>query len=450
MIKKAVMVLLAMVCLALMSCECSGRGTRELPFKPRILISTDIGGTDPDDNQSMTHLVMYSDLFDIEGIVSTPSYGSGSKEEILRMIDLYEQDYPKLVAHVPDLMSPDALRSVCKQGCRGAAPLAGYGKPTEGSEWIVECARREDERPLYILVWGALEDVAQALHDAPDIKPHIRVYWIGGPNKKWGINAYAYISEEHPDLWMIENNATYRGIITENRRMEMHNDFTDLESDTAVIDSLGVDYYEYAIRSAGALGDDFIGYYKGKVKMGDTPSLLYMMHGDPEDPTTDSWGGRFVPIDRSTRYVFDRQTSLKDTIATYSIMEIWMNGPEQTNMSVGTPCLTLTTDGQEWDGYYMGDGRYMVRYCPKGPGIQTYVIRSGIVGLSTTGAFTVITGWPGASQSTDYSLGPHWYTDCPDPELYADGRWQGVQTQLRWRNDILRDWATRWAWLREE
>ena len=29
--------------------------------KPRILISTDIGGTDPDDNQSMAHFLMYSD-----------------------------------------------------------------------------------------------------------------------------------------------------------------------------------------------------------------------------------------------------------------------------------------------------------------------------------------------------------------------------------------------------
>ena len=31
--------------------------------KPRILISTDIGGTDPDDNQSMAHFLMYNDEF---------------------------------------------------------------------------------------------------------------------------------------------------------------------------------------------------------------------------------------------------------------------------------------------------------------------------------------------------------------------------------------------------
>lgn len=34
-----------------------------VPVKPRILISTDIGGTDPDDNQSMAHFLMYSNLF---------------------------------------------------------------------------------------------------------------------------------------------------------------------------------------------------------------------------------------------------------------------------------------------------------------------------------------------------------------------------------------------------
>ena len=45
-------------------------GQKPVPEKPRILISTDIGGTDPDDNQSMTHLLMYNNLFNIEGLLS--------------------------------------------------------------------------------------------------------------------------------------------------------------------------------------------------------------------------------------------------------------------------------------------------------------------------------------------------------------------------------------------
>jgi hypothetical protein len=75
-------------------------------------VSTDIGGTDPDDNQSMIHLLMYNELFDIEGLVSSPSYGDGTKQEILRTIDLYEKDLPKLRKHKPELSSPDYLRSV--------------------------------------------------------------------------------------------------------------------------------------------------------------------------------------------------------------------------------------------------------------------------------------------------------------------------------------------------
>ena len=76
---------------------CLGVTARDVNnIKPRIIVSTDIGGTDPDDNQSMTHFLMYNSQFDIEGIISSASYGPGSKEEILRMIDIYEADYEKL------------------------------------------------------------------------------------------------------------------------------------------------------------------------------------------------------------------------------------------------------------------------------------------------------------------------------------------------------------------
>jgi hypothetical protein len=43
-----------------------------------VIVSTDIGGTDPDDFQSMVHLLVYADTFDIEGLLSSP-YGPGRK-----------------------------------------------------------------------------------------------------------------------------------------------------------------------------------------------------------------------------------------------------------------------------------------------------------------------------------------------------------------------------------
>jgi len=114
-----------------------------VPVKPRILISTDIGGTDPDDNQSMAHYLMYSNLFNTEGLVSSPSYGSGNVSEILRMIDLYEKDLPQLKKKADGFPAPDYLRSISKQGRAGAAPYCGFQTATEGSDWIVRCARKE-------------------------------------------------------------------------------------------------------------------------------------------------------------------------------------------------------------------------------------------------------------------------------------------------------------------
>ena len=107
------------------------------PEKPRILITTDIGGTDPDDNQSMMHYLLYSNMFDCEGLVSSPSYGNGNKSEILRMIDLYAKDLKKLQKHADGYPLPIILKAIAKQGRHGAAPMCGYTTSTEGSDWIV-------------------------------------------------------------------------------------------------------------------------------------------------------------------------------------------------------------------------------------------------------------------------------------------------------------------------
>ena len=145
----------------------------------RVLVSTDIGGTDPDDFQSMVHLLVYADCFDLEGLVSSP-YGPGRKEQILGVIDAYQQDHPNLTTYSDRYPRPDALRAITKQGAVESPAHTGVAEATEGSDWIVECARRDDPRPLHVLVWGGIEDLAQALHDAPEILPKLRVYYIGG------------------------------------------------------------------------------------------------------------------------------------------------------------------------------------------------------------------------------------------------------------------------------
>lgn len=402
-----------------------------IPVKPRILISTDIGGTDPDDNQSMAHFLMYNDLFATEGLVSSPSYGYGSKQNILDMINLYEKDLPKLKKHAKDLLSPDSLRVICKQGRQGAAPFKGYTRATEGSDWIIRCAKKESNQPLWILVWGGLDDLAQALHDAPDIRNKIKVYWIGGPNKKWSTNSYVYIVKNFPDLWFIEANASYRGFITNDKLPGKFNK----------------DYYDECIRGAGYLGEDYIKYYDGKVKMGDTPSLLYMMDGNPDNPQRESWGGSFEKFTHSPRVIFDRATTLKDTVPVYAIIEFRIKGPE-INIPSDSVCFTLTVDKQNWDGFYLGNGKYAVRYAPKATAVLTYKITSDIPNFpEQTGEFVVNNAWPGKMNIDDYKLGNNWYTDREDINLF-EGKWQGSKTVSKWRKAVLQDWAKRWEWLK--
>jgi len=402
-----------------------------VPEKPRILVSTDIGGTDPDDNQSMIHLMMYSDRFELEGLVSSPSFGEGSKEEILRMIDLYEQDFPQLRKQLPDLLSPVVLRSLCKQGSRTAAGFSGYGRSTEGSRWIVECARRESKRPLWVLVWGGLDDVAQALHDAPDICSRIRVYWIGGPNKKWSVNSYVYIVENFPDLWIIENNASYRGFISNGKRMDRYNAY----------------YYRDCIAGAGRMAEDFIHYYSGLVKMGDTPSLLYMLDGDPANPGRESWGGSFESTDHSMRTVFRHHATTSDTVFAYSVVEFRFTGP-LLDAPVGTVCLTLTIDGQSWDGYYAGEGVYIARYVPKAPATLPYTVSSSISALDGGKGILVIDTLSSGRTVDAWPVGANWFTDKRAAELF-EGKWQGSRTISRWREAVLDDWAQRWKILKK-
>ncbi len=404
--------------------------------KPRILISTDIGGTDPDDNQSMTHLLMYSDFFSIEGLVSSPSYGKGSKEEIIRMIGVYEKDFPELKKHNKHLAKPDYLRSIAKQGRQGNAPFAGYTEKTEGSEWIIKCAKRKKTQPLWILCWGGLEDIAQALHDAPAIQNKIRIYWIGGPNKKWSANSYAYIVENFPDLWFIEVNSSYYGFFSDNNA-----------PDTINVSG----YYDKIIHGAGNLGNDFRNYYNGQIKMGDSPSVFYMMDGNPENPGRESRGGSFERMSHSPRIVFNTTTTLKDTVAFCSILEFHFKGKE-INIPADSICFRMEVPYgksiQEWPGYYMGKGDYAIRYIPKTAETLKYRFPSSIEEINgLEGSIVVDNLWPGRTHETDYRTGENWFTDKSDRNLY-DGKIQGGKTVSKWRVEILNDWAERWEWLK--
>ena len=390
----------------------------------RVIVSSDIGGTDFDDFQSFVHLLVYADAFDLEGLIASPwGAARNRKENILKIIDRYADDFPHLKTYSALYPTPAALSAITKQGGTDSADLRGFGERTEGSDWIIQCAKREDPRPLWLLVWGGIDDLAQALHDDPAIKSKLRVYWIGGPNKKWSTTAYDYIAREHRDLWIIEANSTYYGWFTGG------NQTGDLDNTSFVATHL---------KGRGALGDYFASIAP-KLKMGDTPSLAYLLGATPENPSADSWGGHFVRAWERPRVTFERAPTVADVVETYAIVEL-IYRPE--GRAQAQARAVLVVDRQEFAGFRGTDGAWHFLFSPKSAGSWTYRIASNHPGLEgQTGGFTSVNPAPelAAKSSPRY---PNWWTDDPDPR-WVEGAQQGAKTVNRWREDFLRDFAAR-------
>lgn len=388
----------------------------------RVVVSTDVGGTDPDDFQSLVHLLLYADCLELEGLISSP-YGPGRKEHILQVIDSYAQDFTHLRRYSAKYPTPDSLREITKQGETETAPYAGVRRATEGSRWLVECARRADPRPLYVLVWGGIEDLAQALHDAPDILPKLRVYFIGGPNKKWGPNAYHYLATHHPTLWIIEANSTYRGWFTGGEQTGQWNNR---------------EFVAQHVAGHGALGQLFVAA-KDELKMGDSPSVGWLLRGDPEDPSQPGWGGSFVRAWERPYVRIDQLPAAEQRMEIFGILELVLSlptgGPQQ-------PQGQLIVDNQSLEGYAPGDGTLRFRFCPKAATTYRFTLRSNVAELDgQVGGITAIA--PAVAQAVRSAAHwPHWWTDELDPNS-AEEQHSGSRTVSRWRTDFLSDFLKR-------
>jgi hypothetical protein len=391
--------------------------------RPRVIVSTDIGGTDPDDFQSMVHFLLYADVFDVEGLVSSP-YGPGRKEHILRVIDYYERDYANLRSYSERYPPPAALRAIAKQGATEGPGPSGVGRPTEGSEWIVQCARRADRQPLWVLVWGGIEDLAQALHDAPDILPKLRVYFIGGPNKMWSVDAYNYIEQNHPKLRIIEANATYRGwFVGGNQTGDWGN--------TAFVTA--------HLAGRGALGDFFATQLKGTIKMGDSPSVGYLLRGTPEDPSQPGWGGKFARIWDGRKTIFDRLTTEAEQAEVFGVVEFAL--PVPAGMTRAHTARMLF-DGRIPAAGVREGGVVRFRFSPRDAKVWPYVIQSDFSGLDgQSGKFTAVLP-PAERTSRPSAVHPNWWIDDPDPAA-AEGIHPGAKSVNQWREEFLRDFAAR-------
>lgn len=395
----------------------------------RVIVSTDIGGTDFDDFQSLVHVLLYADVLDLEGLISSP-YGPGRKEHILQVLAHYERDYQNLRTYSDRYPTPAALRAITKQGETEVAPYAGVRRATDGSNWIIQSARRADPRPLHVLIWGGIEDLAQALHDAPDILPKLRVHFIGGPNKKWSPDAYHYIATQHPSVWMIESNSTYRGWFVGGYQQG---------------DFAAEAFAEKRAAGRGALGEffahgiSFEGQKRTSLKMGDTPTFSWLLRGNPEMPFQPGWGGRYVRAWTRPYVQFNRITTAADRMEHFAILELVLPlGAD----APAAPAAVMVIENQRLVGHVDGTGSIRFRFCPKDAKVYRYTIAGNIPSLEgSRGEITVFPPAPAAALTPDPRWA-NWWTDDPSPEA-AEGIQQGARTISVWREEFLRDFAAR-------
>jgi len=169
------------------------------------------------------------------------------------------------------------------------------------------------------------------------------------------------------------------------------------------------------VKGRGALGDFFAGLLNGTIKMGDSPSVGWLLHGDPSDPTKPGWGGRFVRVWDGRKTTFTRMTTEADKVEAFGVVEFALPTNKQPLFDGRVPA-TVT------------DGRF--RFSPRDAKLWRYEVDG------KQGAFAAVQSHGGPPSTTH----PNWWIDDPDPAA-AEGVHAGARHVSRWREDFLRDFA---------
>jgi hypothetical protein len=279
--------------------------------KIRLVVISDIStltarNGEPDDTQSLVRLLLYSNDFDIEGLIAAQT-GKDlhvHPEYMRDIVRKYGKVRGNLALHAKGYPTEQHLLNTIHAG-RPGVETVGVDWDSDASESIIGMIDKPDPRPVWFTIWGGPRELAQAIYkvartrtpsELAKFKSKIRIYAIGDqdPTGEW-------IRTTHPDIFYIKTNLVFRGLYR--------------GGDTSLVNTEWVE--NNIVRGHGALGAAYPNYAGGDpwgavkgVKEGDTPSFLYLIPnglGNPQQPAWGSWGGRFV---RNGNYYFDA----KDTV----------------------------------------------------------------------------------------------------------------------------------------
>jgi Protein of unknown function (DUF1593) len=298
---------------------------------PRAIMISDIGN-EPDDQMSLTRLLLYSNEIDIEALIASTSTWQKTAvhpETMRALIKAYGQVRPNLLQHAQGWPTAEELNSRVFTG-QSAYGMAATGpdKMSEGAQEIVQAGDRADSRPLWISLWGGANTLAQALLRVRATRPpdelekfveKLRVYSISDQD-----DAGPWIRREFPNLFYIVQPSTPTG------GEYYYATWTGISGDLYYRNCAGAsfttatnEWLEANIRDHGPLGKLYPRF--AFIMEGDTPSFLGLIDNGLNAyrrPDWGGWGGRYVyrqpygethPIWTQGGDLFSRVTS-QDTV----------------------------------------------------------------------------------------------------------------------------------------
>jgi hypothetical protein len=236
--------------------------------KPRVFVLSDIGN-EPDDQMSLTRFLLYSNDFDVEGLVAVTSTWQRKKvspEIMQKVLSNYGKIRSNLLKHADGFPALEDLSNLVKPG-QPAYGMAAVGKDkmSPGAQLLIEAVDRKDPRPLYVTIWGGANTLAQALwqvrenRSPEEVKAFVsqlRVYTISDQD-----DAGPWMRREFPDLFYIVSPSTPDG------EQYSSSTWTGISGDQYYRNAPGADFTTVSnkwldenIRNKGFLGETYPKY----------------------------------------------------------------------------------------------------------------------------------------------------------------------------------------------
>ncbi|MBV8834794.1 MAG: DUF1593 domain-containing protein, partial [Acidobacteriaceae bacterium] len=270
---------------------------------PRLIVISDIGN-EPDDQMSLTRLLLYSNELDIEALIAATSTWQKNvlhPETMRTLIAAYGQVRPNLLQHARGWPTAEELNNRVYSGQPGYGMAAtGRDKTSEGAQAIIKAADRDDRRPLWITLWGGANTLAQALlhvratrspAEVDQFVAKLRVSSISDQD-----DAGPWIRKEFPNLFYIVQPSTATG------GEYYYATWTGISGDAYYRNCAGADsslvtneWLDRNIRSKGPLGKLYPRFLF--IMEGDTPSYLGLIDNGLDAyarPDWGGWGGRYI------------------------------------------------------------------------------------------------------------------------------------------------------------